>query len=374
MSTLLSVTYTPNYTGCHRICFKTTGDNYCCYTDITDSIIGEDKTVDLALEDYEQCLGLLPPQVGCDGYSVLTGYVQPCCTEETSTDNRVPFTVNYPETPCEYFTVKCENRIGCGSFNVVDCNSSPLPTPYQIGMDTGTVLICSKSISNTQGSTYTITSNGFLPIAPGSCLLVNGDFVGSSAGWITTGGWKWGGGPLGTNGMSFSGAPGSGSPGTMYQAGMVVGNLYNVTFDIDATQDHCSNESYLYVSVGNTNSPQYSTTQSVDINLVCTGNTNFVITAVEDCVPGDAQIYIANVCVTLIGVPGSCCTCNEYTVYTSENIDIYYQDCATAEISTLSLTAGESGNTFCAIPGSIFPVTPSDSEFILDIVDNGTCN
>ena len=104
------------------------------------------------------------------------------------------------------------------------------------------------------------------------------------------------------------------------------------------------------------------------------GNTNFVITAVEDCLPGDADIYIANVCVTLIGVPGSCCTCNEYTVYTSENIDIYYQDCATAEISTLSLTAGESGNTFCAIPGSIFPVTPSDSEFILDIVDNGTCN
>jgi hypothetical protein len=374
MSTILSVTYTPNYIGCHRICFKTTGEDYCCYEDITDSTIGVSKTVDIELIDFEDCLGELPQPVGCEEYTQLTGYIQPCCTEETSTDNRVPFTANYPQTPCDYFTVECDDRLGCGSFNVVDCNSNALPTDYEIGIDSGTVLICSKSISNTTGSTYTITPNGTLPVTPGSCLLVNGDFVGNSDGWVVSGGWKWGGGPLGTNGMNFSGAPGSGSPGQMFQAGLVVGNLYNVTFDFSFTETLCSNEAYLYVLVGNTQSPQYLTSQSVDINLVCTGNENFVIVGVEDCVPGDAEMYIANVCVTLIGVPGSCCDCNEYQIYTSEDIDLYYQACGTAEITTLSAVSGESGNTICAVPGSIFPVIPADTEFILDIVDNGPCN
>jgi hypothetical protein len=374
MSTTLTVTYTANYLGCHRICFKTTGEDYCCYTDTTDSTIGESKTVEIVLQDYEECLGTLPPQVGCDDYSELTGYVQPCCTEETSTDNRVPFTVQYPETPCDYFTVQCEARTCFGSFKVVDCNSDVLPTNFEVGFDTGTVLICAKSVSNNPGAIYTIVPNGIVPVTPGSCLLVNTDFNGNSNGWSSTAGWKFGGGPLGTNGMSFSGAPGFGSPGTLYQAGLVPGNLYNITFDLYATQDQCTGQSYLTVSAGNTQSAQYSSSQSVDIDLLCTGNGNLLFYAVENCLPGDAEIYIANVCVKLIGVPGSCCTCNEYDIYTTRPVDFYYQQCGTAAIKLFSAVSGESGNTLCAIPGSIFPVTPSDTEFILDITDNGPCN
>jgi hypothetical protein len=72
MPAILSITYTPNYPGNHRICFKTTGSAYCCYNDDSTAVVGVPKTTVIDLEDFELCLQDLPAEVGCAG-SVVDG-------------------------------------------------------------------------------------------------------------------------------------------------------------------------------------------------------------------------------------------------------------------------------------------------------------
>jgi hypothetical protein len=107
MAAILTVGYTPNYAGNHRICFKTTGETYCCYNDDSASIIGVQKSIDINLDDFELCLGTLPASVGCAA-SEVDGYVQPTCIDQTSDINRSPFIATFGTTVCNAYNITCE--------------------------------------------------------------------------------------------------------------------------------------------------------------------------------------------------------------------------------------------------------------------------
>jgi hypothetical protein len=107
MPALLNVTYTPNYIGSHRICFRTTQPSYCCYLDDSASVIGVPKTTVIDLDEFETCLQDLPSQVGC-GDTPLDGYIQPFCVDQGSDLNRVSFTADFPSTPCQPYSVECQ--------------------------------------------------------------------------------------------------------------------------------------------------------------------------------------------------------------------------------------------------------------------------
>jgi hypothetical protein len=118
MAAILTVTYTPNYSGNHRICFKTTGQTYCCYNDDSASVIGVEKSTTIDLEEFELCLGILPQPVGCDG-STVDGYVQPICIEQSSDINRVAFTADFPSTACSAYGIECQES-GIAEITVVE--------------------------------------------------------------------------------------------------------------------------------------------------------------------------------------------------------------------------------------------------------------
>jgi hypothetical protein len=120
MAAILSVTYTPNYIGCHRICFRTSEVNYCCYLDESPVIIGTPKTVDINLtDDYADCLVTIPTQFGCNGGTIVEGYVQACCVEESSEEDRIPFDNVFDQTECTPYSVEC-NSSGIGEIKVYD--------------------------------------------------------------------------------------------------------------------------------------------------------------------------------------------------------------------------------------------------------------
>jgi len=107
MPAILTVGYTPNYIGNHRICFRTTGLTYCCYNDDSVSVIGVPKFVSIDLDDFTLCLQDIPIEIGCAS-SVVEGYVQPICIEQSSDVNRVAFTATFPSAPCDAYNIECQ--------------------------------------------------------------------------------------------------------------------------------------------------------------------------------------------------------------------------------------------------------------------------
>jgi len=109
MSTI-TVTYTPQSTGSHRICYRvqaTPANTYCCEVDVTPSVIGVPK-------NYIITIGAFPcgsvPGVdleSCDPV-VYEGYVQPVCEEESSLAERSPWSTNFVVVPtCKQYDIAC---------------------------------------------------------------------------------------------------------------------------------------------------------------------------------------------------------------------------------------------------------------------------
>jgi hypothetical protein len=126
MPAILTLTYTPNYPGNHRVCFRTTQPSYCCYTDDSTSFVGTPKTIEIDLEDFELCLQDLPVEVGCAG-SVVEGYIQPLCIEQGSDVNRIAFTATFPSNPCTPYKVECTES-GVAEIQITDPGSGYGPS------------------------------------------------------------------------------------------------------------------------------------------------------------------------------------------------------------------------------------------------------
>lgn len=153
MPALLTVTYTPNYIGSHRICFRTTQPSYCCYTDDSASIIGVPKTTVIDLQDFEVCLQDLPLAVGCEG-SIVDGYIQPFCVDQGSDLNRISFTATFPSQPCSSYKIECEES-GVGEIAVINGGYG-----WPVGV-VPTIIV------NTSGSGFGFTATATMDCLPG---------------------------------------------------------------------------------------------------------------------------------------------------------------------------------------------------------------
>jgi hypothetical protein len=111
MSTI-TINYTANYGGNHRICYRQVGTtNYCCLLDTVAAIGPQTFTIDFSVPaDY--CFGtanqVTTPVVSDCGPYEYEGYVQPICETIDSLDARTPFTVSFTQVPtCLSYEVEC---------------------------------------------------------------------------------------------------------------------------------------------------------------------------------------------------------------------------------------------------------------------------
>lgn len=97
----ITVDFTSNYTGLHRVCWRVqgSGDPYDCNT-----------TVNCA-GGATLCQAIFTADVNttsCDGTITFEGYVQSGCEDVLSTEGRVPFTVDFvPTVVCPKYTMLC---------------------------------------------------------------------------------------------------------------------------------------------------------------------------------------------------------------------------------------------------------------------------
>lgn len=147
----ISITYTPNYEGCHRIYFRLTGNpDYCFYLDETLSIVGSEKEVviELTVEQLE-CLAV--PDVNCVSTLPVQGYIQPCCAAESDLVLRTPFTLNGAVTKCTKYTIGCKSA-GIRTISIVNPGSgysvAPGVTIVGSGGATATATISANSVIN----------------------------------------------------------------------------------------------------------------------------------------------------------------------------------------------------------------------------------
>jgi hypothetical protein len=280
---------------------------------------------------------------------------------------------------------------GCGTFTVPDCAGDPGETEYALrggSLSISKVIVCSGG-SGPNGSKYIIVPNGTVPVTPGDCLNINGEFNGSTFGWTTATildhTWKISFGtppPMSSDAAGFTGPAFDPAQtvcqGTIAQNGIIVpGNEYEVTFDLLIENTPCTSGSYVQLNLGGVNSPQYNTPgyyPGLTFSAIAT-NTNFFFTGWQNCknVFDARNMYIDNVCLKLIGTPSSCCNCRLYNVTVDDPIDIYYTSCNGQGIEIVSVEPGAIGVTVCAIEGSVWPVIPKDNDEILAINDVGEC-
>lgn len=159
---LLAITYTPRYNGCHRIFFKTSEVDYCFYLDESPSVIGIPKTVEIGILDYADCIVTVPIPVGCKTSITVSGYIQPCCSDINSNQNRVLFNTIYPMVECNSYTIECQDPVDCGTFTVPNCSGDDDGTEYELRSDPGSVAlinVCSQAETGPIGPGYSIQLN-----------------------------------------------------------------------------------------------------------------------------------------------------------------------------------------------------------------------
>jgi hypothetical protein len=104
----LTVTYTPQYEGCHKIWIKLPSDTeYCKFLDSSASVIGTPKDFDIEVTpELLTCLGV--SDINCSQSITINGLIIPCCASETDPAARVTFTFNATVTQCKRYLVECK--------------------------------------------------------------------------------------------------------------------------------------------------------------------------------------------------------------------------------------------------------------------------
>lgn len=108
----ITLNYTANYGGNHRICYRRVGTtNYCCLNQVVTAVGPQTFTIDFSVPaDY--CFGTpeevaVPVETDCGPYQ-YEGYIQPICEPLGSELSRTPFTTNFTQDPsCLSYSVEC---------------------------------------------------------------------------------------------------------------------------------------------------------------------------------------------------------------------------------------------------------------------------
>lgn len=172
----ISITYTPNYLGCHRIYFREDGNpEYCLYVDDSASVIGEPKTTEIILAgEYEGCI-TIPEGVACNNIPV-EGYIQPCCAAEADEESKVPFDFNIDADTCDSYAVSCQSS-GIAFIFMTDAGEGYTSTPSVVILNAagGTGFAYTVNMDGSIVDSVTVTNSG-KNYSPGSTVLfVGGD-------------------------------------------------------------------------------------------------------------------------------------------------------------------------------------------------------
>lgn len=138
MTITLSITFTPQVSLNHRICYKETTDaTYTC-TIVTGMVAGTPYTANINVT--------VPSGTeSCDPIT-FEGYVQPTCEPEASNLNKTPFpNLTYtPDNPCLFWEAIC--KVGILQVDVIDPGSTYTPSssfnPTVTGDGAGAVVTC----------------------------------------------------------------------------------------------------------------------------------------------------------------------------------------------------------------------------------------
>ncbi len=110
----ITINYTANYLGDHRVCYRQVGTtNYCCLTDTVSALGPQTFVIDFSvLADF--CDGtadevLVPVETDCGPFN-YEGYIQPDCEVLGSPNNRTLWTADFTTNPsCLAYIITCES-------------------------------------------------------------------------------------------------------------------------------------------------------------------------------------------------------------------------------------------------------------------------
>ncbi len=113
----LTIEFVANYTGPHRVCYRTGGSGPYTCTTVVCAGGGAACSADISISvDNETC----------DDVN-YNGYAQPQCEDINSTNGRIPFSIDFTPNPtCKRYVVTCTS-VGIASFVITNGGSSYTP-------------------------------------------------------------------------------------------------------------------------------------------------------------------------------------------------------------------------------------------------------
>jgi hypothetical protein len=311
----LSITYTPQYEGCHRIAVR--GDAisptppFCVYIDSSASVIGVQKTTVITIDEtFDECLPVEP--VLCANYTV-DGYIQPCCAAEDDIPSRVTFKFGTETNTCDVYEISC-TKSGIANI-VVDYAGSGYVSPPSV------------IITPTGGGT------GFL-----GTVVLDGDSVDSVN--ITANGENY----TTAAAVRFGLSP-TGDDATGYIEFCPCGTNCGVNSIL--SYDDCVNQAEEQVATPFTGSSYRVCSQSLP---TVTNSTSTIIQKIAS---------------------EACCSCQNYTIANGEkerSLPIDYIDCNNVRQSATILPLATL--TVCMVPGSLHLV----KDYIVTVTNLGNCS
>jgi len=154
----ITVNFTANYAGPHRICWRQCAVGAFVCTNIVDCVGGGNvcsATVSIMV-DPESCTPVC-----------FEGYIQATCNPEGSAVDRVPWTATFTPTPsCTQYNISCASDIGCPPIPAVtmglNCNGTARPDVLPLPPQGAGLNICAQSVIPNLPAGYVMTKNGEL--------------------------------------------------------------------------------------------------------------------------------------------------------------------------------------------------------------------
>jgi hypothetical protein len=289
----INVTFTSQYSGLHRVCYRPVGTvPYTCFTVLCSGF-------------STPCSYPIPITVDnetCDEVE-YEGYVQAACEEESSETGRIPFEISFvPNPTCLRLEATC---VGVPINNVTITNGG---TGYD-GSQVGTLIPVLTSTGS--GAVIEITA------IDGGAII--GVAVTATGGGYTTG-----------DSLNVPAPLGEGTAATI---DIVFGTCSDFTYTgcDEETHTKLSKSDGIYLELGET-------------TVICTTNEDPVLTSVGD---GEVMQITDNL--------GNCiCECTSYSITAGETDPLSFEYIPCGAETRVKVTLDPEGvSTFCAVTGSV---------------------
>lgn len=377
----INLTFTSNYVGCHRICWRIQGDPaYDCTTQVNCGGNGASCAAIIGIQvDDASCIPV-----------TYEGYVQACCEDPLSLTGRLPFSLLFtPSASCQGYAITCIGPVGVANIVVTvpgfayapPGGTVPVIFSPALGGIAATAYIGNGGVSNQFGSAgpfpfgsgyvdgtyFNVPAINVLPLIGGTgasfTVVVSGGQVVSTTIVPGSNGSGYNGGDTITFNNANLGGSGSGVIVTIYVIN--TGEIENVV----VTNPGSGYSTPPLATVPNPGPPinqayvevVMETCPIADISTCFQGPPLAVSLPLgESFVACNSVPYVLDPMYQVIQ-NGCCNTCTSIMVdkpvtYTNSPADVYYIDCVTKQLIKTILVSGGSLGPVCAVDGSWFVI------------------